>query len=75
MVGIPGGDSQESYRDFVARHQLGHIPQVSNADGDLWAQLGVSYQPRWMLVRADGSIERGKGTPPPDIVQDALTPT
>lgn len=74
LVGVPGGDSQDSYRRFVAKHQLGDVPQVANEDGDLWGQLGVSYQPRWVLLRADGSIERGGGTPPPDIVQDALTP-
>jgi hypothetical protein len=73
-VGVPGGDSQESYRKFVAKHGLGDVPQVANEDGDLWDQLGNSYQPRWMLVRTDGSIERGGGAPPPDIVQDALTP-
>ena len=74
MVGIPGGDSQDAYRSFVAKHGLEDIPQAANADGDLWDRLGNSYQPRWMLVRADGTIERGSGTPPPDIVQDALTP-
>ncbi len=74
MVGVPGGDSQDSYRSFVSKHQLGDIPQVANEDGDLWGKLGVSYQPRWVLVRADGSVERGGGAPPPDIVQDALTP-
>lgn len=74
MVGIPGGDSQDSYRNFVAKHQQGDIPQVTNEDGELWGQLGVSSQPRWMLVRADGSTERGGGAPPHDIVQDALTP-
>ena len=74
MVGVPGGDSQDAYRSFVAKHDLGNMPQVANEDGDLWVQLGVSYQPRWILVRADGSIERGGGAPPRDIVQDALTP-
>ena len=74
MVGVPGGDSQDSYRNFVSKHQLGEIPQVTNEDGDLWGKLGVSYQPRWVLVRADGSVERGGGAPPPDIVQDALSP-
>lgn len=73
-MGIPGGDSQDAYKSFVARHGLDDIPQLSNEGGDLWPKLGVSYQPRWVLVRADGSIERGGGTPPPDIVQDALTP-
>ena len=74
LVGVPGGDSQDSYRRFVAKHQLGDIPQMANEEGELWGQFGVSYQPRWVLVRVDGSMERGGGTPPPDIVQDALTP-
>jgi len=74
MVGVPGGDSLDSYRKFVAKHQLGDVPQVTNEDGELWGHFGVSSQPRWVLVRADGSIERGGGAPPPDIVQDALTP-
>lgn len=74
LVGVPGGDSQDSYRNFVAKHQLGDIPQVSNEDGELWGQFGVSSQPRWVLVRADGTIERGGGAPPPDIVSDALSP-
>ena len=74
MVGIPGGDSQDSYRSFVAQHRLDDIPQVTNEDGELWGQLGVSSQPRWMLIRADGSTERGRGSPPADIVRDALTP-
>ncbi|WP_419839998.1 TlpA family protein disulfide reductase [Candidatus Poriferisodalis sp.] len=73
-MGVPGGDSQDSYRNFVSKHQLGDIPQVANEDGDLWGKLGVSYQPRWVLIRADGSVERGGGAPPPDIVQDALSP-
>ena len=71
---MPGGDSQDAYKSFVAKHGLGDVPQAANIDGELWGQLGVSSQPRWMLVRADGSVERGGGAPPPDIVQDALTP-
>ena len=47
---------------------------AANASGDLWVHYGVNYQPRWMLIRADRSIERGSGAPPRDIVQDALTP-
>ncbi len=71
---MPGSDSQDSYRNFVAKHRLGDVPQVSNEDGELWGRFGVSSQPRWVLVRADGSIERGGGAPPPDIVRDALVP-
>jgi len=73
LVGVPGGDSQDSYRNFVSKHQLDDIPQVTNEDGDLWGKFGVSSQPRWVLVRTDGTLERGGGAPPPDIVQDALS--
>ena len=74
LIGIPGGDSQDEYRHFVAKHGLEDIPMAANADGDLWVRYGVSSQPRWLLIRADRSVERGGGTPPADIIQDALTP-
>ncbi|WP_419841968.1 hypothetical protein [Candidatus Poriferisodalis sp.] len=71
---MPGGDTQHAYRGFVAKHRLSDIPQAANLGGDLWVQFGVTSQPRWILVRADGTIERGSGTIPDNIVADALSP-
>ena len=62
---------------FVSRYNLGNVPQLPDVDGSgLWTTYGVSYQPRWLLIRADEdeSEERGSGVIPDSIVTDALTP-
>ena len=74
IVGIPGNDSLDEHNKFVSNHRLEDIPQVPDLTGELWSQLGVTSQPRWVLVRADGSVERGGGGIPGDIVDDALSP-
>ena len=73
-MGIPGGDSLDAFKGFVSSYGLEDIPQIPDETGDLWRQFGVSSQPRWVLVRADGSVERGGGGIPGDIVDDALSP-
>ncbi|WP_419922535.1 hypothetical protein [Candidatus Poriferisodalis sp.] len=57
---------------FVRDYGLEQIPQLPDENGQLSAGLGVSYHPRWMLIRADGTTDRGGGIPPDNIVQDAL---
>ncbi len=59
---------------FVRNYGLEQIPQLPDDNGDLWTAFGVSYQPRWFLIRADGTTDRGGGIPPDNIIQDALTP-
>ncbi|WP_419552491.1 hypothetical protein [Candidatus Poriferisodalis sp.] len=59
---------------FVSTYGVGNMPHLPDENGDLWRRFGVSYQPRWLLIRADGTEEPGGGVPPDSIVQDALTP-
>lgn len=61
-------------RRFVSTYGVGNMPHLPDEDGDLWEMYGVSYQPRWLLIRADETEERGGGTIPDSIVTDALTP-
>ena len=58
---------------FVSTYGVGNMPHLPDENGDLWTAFGVSYQPRWYLIRADGTSDRGGGIPPESIVQDALT--
>ncbi|WP_420446743.1 peroxiredoxin family protein [Candidatus Poriferisodalis sp.] len=73
-MGIPGRDTKAAMSRFVSTYGVGNMPHLPDENGDLAAQLGVSYHPRWLLIRADGTVERGGGVPPDNIVQDALTP-
>ena len=57
FVGVPGQDSEEAHRAFVREHGLQEMVHVVDDDGSLWAHLGVSYQPAWVLVDDDGTTE------------------
>lgn len=53
---------------------LGHLTNLPDEDSQIARALGISYHPRWVLIRADGTEERGSGAIPGSIVTDALTP-
>ena len=74
LVSVGGHDTKSAISSFVSRHGLGHLPNLPDEDSDIARALGVSYHPRWLLIRADGTEERGGGAIPDSIVTDALTP-
>jgi len=58
----------------VSSYGLGHLTNLPDEDNQIARALGISYHPRWVLIRADGTEERGSGAIPGSIVTDALTP-
>lgn len=59
---------------FVSTYGLGHLPNLPDEDGQIARALGISYHPRWLLIRADETEQRGSGAIPDSVVNDALTP-
>jgi thiol-disulfide isomerase/thioredoxin len=55
-IGIPGQSDVASMQAFVNTYGLGAMPQIVDADGSLWANFSVSYQPATALIAADGTI-------------------
>ncbi|WP_423918257.1 TlpA family protein disulfide reductase [Candidatus Poriferisodalis sp.] len=74
IVGVAAHDSIAAFEGFVSSHGLEQMPHFGDESGDLWDAFGVRSQPTWMLVRADGTTERGQGHIPGEIVTDALSP-
>ena len=74
LIGIPGRDSQSEMNGFVSTYGVGNMPHLPDEQGDLWTRYGVSYQPRWLLIRTDGTEQAGGGEIPASVVTDALTP-
>ncbi|WP_419946603.1 hypothetical protein [Candidatus Poriferisodalis sp.] len=74
LVSVGGHDTPSAISSFVSRYGLGHLTNLPDVDNELARTLGVSYHPRWLLIRADGTDERGGGAIPDSIVTDALTP-
>lgn len=61
VVGVAGHDTDAAHRAFVTEHELDDMVQLVDDDGSLWAHYGVSYQPAWVLIDQDGTVERVAG--------------
>lgn len=55
-IGIPGQSDTAAMQQFVDDYGLGAMTQVVDADGSLWSNFSVSYQPATVLIAADGTI-------------------
>ncbi|HEX2133578.1 MAG TPA: redoxin family protein [Actinophytocola sp.] len=57
FVGVAAQDQVPAMRDFVDRFGLGSFPHLADTSATIWQRFGVSYQPAYAFVRADGSVE------------------
>jgi len=59
---VASRDDLAAIEAFVARHALGHVPQIADLDGDLWSRFGVVGQPAWVFVDGEtGAVTRHLG--------------
>lgn len=72
FLGMAGRDSQDAMQEFVGKYGLEGMPQAVSEDGTLWARFGVPYQPAWVFVNDDGTVEVVQGAPPEEQVQSYL---
>jgi thiol-disulfide isomerase/thioredoxin len=57
FVGVAAQDEVAAMRDFVQRYELGSFPHLADTDAAVWQRFGVTYQPAYAFVSADGTIE------------------
>ena len=57
FIGVPGRDDTGPMEAFVEEFGLGSFPHAVDENGSLWAMFGVSYQPAWAFVSAEGDVE------------------
>lgn len=55
MLGVAWNGSAEAMNDFVTRHGI-TFSNVSDNDGNIFAQFGVSYQPAWVFITQRGEV-------------------
>lgn len=58
-------------QQFVEALGVGEFPHVNDVDGTVWRDYGISYQPSFAFVAADGSIETF-GALDQSEIQDAI---
>lgn len=64
FVGVAARDQVPSMQSFVDKYHLGGLTQLADTDGAVWAKFGITRQPAWAFVGADGSV---------DVVKSRLT--
>jgi hypothetical protein len=55
FVGIAAQDNEDAMRSFVDSNGVGGFPNVNDANGELWRQFGISYQPSFVFLDAEGN--------------------
>ena len=54
-MGIAAHDSESAMQNFVSARGVDGFPQINDGAGTLWARYGVSYQPAFVFISADGT--------------------
>jgi peroxiredoxin len=72
FVGIAGRDGKDAIQEFVDQYGIEFTTLVDD-DGALWRRFGVTGQPAWVFVTADGLARRVLGAPSESELETILT--
>lgn len=62
FVGVAARDQVSSMQSFVDKYRLGGLTQLADTDGVVWSKFGITRQPAWAFVGADGNVDVVKGS-------------
>ena len=62
FVGVAALDQQPAMQEFVDRYGLDFFTNIADIDGAVWQRFGVTAQPAFAFVTADGSVDVVPGT-------------
>lgn len=71
MIGVAWNGSTADMQDFVDRHGV-TFPTLVDDDGSLFAHFEVPYQPAFVFVAADGSVEGNLGSMDAEALSERL---
>ena len=61
MVGVAWNGSDDDYQAFIERHQLSFV-NLDDSSGDIYRKYEIPYQPAWVFVNSDGSVNTRRGS-------------
>jgi thiol-disulfide isomerase/thioredoxin len=70
FVGVAALDQVPAMREFVDKYPVKGFTHLADTDQTVWAKFGVTHQPAYAFIRADGSVDVVKGSlPEPDLTE------
>lgn len=72
FIGVAAQDELPAMQAFVADYGVGGFQQLADLDASIWRRFGVTIQPAYAFVGADGSIDVVKTRVPADELDSRL---
>ena len=72
FVGVAWTGTDESYQGFIDQHGL-TFPQIQDDPGDVFARFDIAFQPAFVIVKADGSIETLAGAADEALLEQVIS--
>ena len=60
IIGVAWNGSDKSMQEFITKHQL-TFPNIKDNDGVIFAQFAVPYQPAWVFIQQNGTVQTDVG--------------
>jgi hypothetical protein len=62
FVGVAARDQLPAMKQFVASYHMGSFTHLADLDGAVWQRFGITEQPAFAFVSANGTVDIVKGT-------------
>jgi thiol-disulfide isomerase/thioredoxin len=62
FLGVAGLDQPPAMQQFVDRYPVGDFTHLADVDGEVWTKFGITQQPAFAFVGADGTVDVVRGT-------------
>ncbi len=62
FVGVAARDDVSARKSFATKYGIDDFTNLNDANAAVWARFGVTYQPAFAFIGADGSVDVVKGS-------------
>ncbi|MGH3570637.1 MAG: protein disulfide oxidoreductase [Pseudonocardiaceae bacterium] len=62
FVGVAARDQLPAMKQFVANYHMGSFTHLADLDGAVWQHFGITEQPAFAFIGANGAVDIVKGT-------------
>jgi thiol-disulfide isomerase/thioredoxin len=73
FVGVAALDQVPAMQEFVAKYPVKSFSHLADTDGAVWAKFGVTSQPAYAFIDANGDIDVVKGSVPEAELTERVT--
>lgn len=61
FVGVAGLADAAAMKEFVDKYAVDEFTEIADTDGEVWTKFGVTKQPAYAFVTADGNVDVVRG--------------